>query len=135
VADQLGALYHWSPTTRRDRITTEGLRPGQPPTQGECPLHAVCLAPTPALAWVLSEPGDRLRIGAGFVWDLWMVRLQPTDDVEITTMRGPRIEEVRVRNPIPPDRLWYVGTRDEFNSPHTRPAGRTAPPPQPSGGV
>ena len=113
MAEQLGALYHWAPASRRKQINRRGLVPGQRPTvssgdDGFRQPH-VCLSPTPSLAWSLS--GGMPWTADVLEWDLWQVRLEPDDDVQIRGQWGAVIEEVQVRNRIPKSRLWLVGSR------------------------
>jgi hypothetical protein len=124
--DVLGALYHWSPASRRVEIMRQGLRPFSKATaSSELLWPYICLSPTPAAAWGLS--GDMEWLSEIEEWDLWMVRLESTDEVHVKANFGPVIKEVRVRNALPADRLWYVATRsplsalDEDGKPATGP--------------
>lgn len=108
MAEQLGALYHWSPRDRRKQIVRHGLRPSCPPTTCTEPYDAVCLSPTPSMAWALS---GQTRWTDVEHWDLWQVRLADTDTVDIRGMYGNTIEEIRVHNRIPKARLWWIGER------------------------
>lgn len=45
-------------------------------------------------------------------WDLWQVRLEDTDSVSIRPEFGPVVQEIKVYNAIPADRLWHVGERE-----------------------
>jgi hypothetical protein len=110
MAEVLGALFHWSPRDRRRNILREGLRPYERPVchTGELSHPYVCFGPTPSAAWSLS--GDTLEDDFGG-WDLWQVRLTDGDSVSVPQMWGGEIREVRVRNAIAAERLWYVATR------------------------
>jgi hypothetical protein len=112
----LPPLYHWSPRERREAIRDEGLKPyrrsttlADPAAEWAHGFGCVCLAPTPARAWALS--GDMQHLSEIEAWDLWQVALADTDEVRVRAEFGPRIQEVRVFNPIPADRLWWVATR------------------------
>jgi len=104
----LHPLFHWSPAARRAAIERRGLRIDSPPTVDSRHWGRVCVCMSPSHAWALSagyvgEPGQ--------VWDLWMVQLSKQDDVEVMPFTGNIIEEIRISNNIPRDRLWYVGAR------------------------
>lgn len=107
----LPALYHWSPTERRVEILRDGLKP-----YSAAVLHSlgnfpyVCLSPTPSSAWSMS--GDMEWASEIESWDLWQVRLNEHDEVHVRAEFGNRIVEVRVRNSIAAERLWYVATRE-----------------------
>jgi hypothetical protein len=110
----LPALYHWSPEERRKEIRANGLRPyartrfleGETKGLG---FPYICLSPSPSLAWSLS--GDLSHETEYEDWDLWQVRLSRDDEVEVRAEFGDEIKEVRVRNAISGDRVWYVATR------------------------
>jgi hypothetical protein len=106
---RLGVLYHWSPTDRRAGILEHGLLPAQPNTVASCALPYVCLGFSPAGAWAIS--GDTIDDPEEVSWDLWQVQLDLTDQVAIQSEFGPVLREVNVANPIPPARMWWVGTR------------------------
>lgn len=108
MTEVLGALYHWSPRARRAAIREHGLVAGSPVTVCTSPMKAVCFAADPAVGWALSGGTEWVE---ATTWDLWMVRLDDTDSVEITPQWGARISEVRVRGDIPAGRLWWVGER------------------------
>lgn len=124
----LGHLYHWSPRSRLGGIRREGLQPGKrnvsgrtahasdewipsvpgtPRPTGEFRQPAVCLSPSPAVAWAYSH-GVWGTLGT---FDLWEVRLVDTDDVEVLRQWGAQVNEVRVHNRIPKRRLVWVGER------------------------
>ena len=103
-------LYHWSPTERRAAIQKEGLQPYSPSMSHEGYAYAhICLATTPSAAWGISGDMDWGREEES--WDLWQVRLAEGDEVHYRAEFGNVLKEVRVANTIPPDRVWYVGTR------------------------
>lgn len=110
----LPALYHWSPTSRREAILRDGLRMDADATvcSGDPighPFRCICLSPSPSAAWSLSGAMEWCQeIEA---WDLWQVRLADGDEVHIRPDFGPVIQEIKVRTPIPADRLWWVGER------------------------
>jgi hypothetical protein len=110
VTEVLEALFHWSPTERRKLIRERGLHPFKRPvihSQDNLGYPYVSLSPTPSAGWSLSGAiVDEID-----EWDLWMVRLADTDAIHVRSDFGPVIQEVKVSNVIPPDRLWYVGTR------------------------
>lgn len=105
----LAALYHWAPSERYDSIRARGLVAGSLPAVASVALHTVCLGPDPQQAWALS--GAMEWLADVDEWDLWQVVLGPNDEVMIRAEFGPQIYEVKVRNSIPPDRLWFVGRR------------------------
>lgn len=107
----LPVLYHWSPTARREEILREGLKPYSAPVthSGEERYPYLCFSPRPSRAWGLS--GDMEWTSNHEEWDLWEVRLVDGDEVHIRPGFGPEIAEVRVRNAIPADRVWYVASR------------------------
>jgi hypothetical protein len=104
----LGPLYHWSPVERRESIKANGLRPGSPAMVASVELEHVCLGFDPASTWAISGAMDFAEADD---WDLWLVHLGEHDSVSVRSEFGPRLQEVKVRNVIPPDRLWYVGQR------------------------
>lgn len=108
----LPALYHWAPASRRDSIRTEGLRPFSPPTvcTGGLAYDCICLGFTPSGAWGLSGGIDRDHDEVEH-WDLWQVRLSDHDEVHIRPLFGDVLTEIKVRSPIPPDRIWWVAER------------------------
>lgn len=107
----LPALFHWSPTTNRESILRDGLKPYSAPVvhSGAESFPYICLSPTPSSAWGLS--GDMGWVSTIEEWDLWQVWLREGDEVDIRGDFGPIIREVRVRNALPGDRVWYVATR------------------------
>lgn len=109
MSEQLGALFHWSPVSRREAILREGLRPFCEPTVASGPQPYISLGPTPSAAWGLS--GDMDWMADEDQWDLWQVRLRDGDDVRARLDFAPRIVEIKVHTVIPPDRLWWVGQR------------------------
>lgn len=113
MSERLGALYHWSPVSRRKQILRKGLRPFQRATvstgdDGFRQPH-VCLGTTPSAAWAVS--GDMGWTKHIVEWDLWQVRLAETDEVHFMSIWGDQIEEVQVRNRILKSQIWMVGTR------------------------
>lgn len=120
LSSDLGPLYHWSPRGRLSSINRLGLVPGMRnlagPTyhdpndksKGEFRQDGVCFSTDPATAWAYSH--ETWRSTGKF--DLWMVILQPEDEVHILPMWGGRIIEVRVKNRIPKRRLIWVGERE-----------------------
>lgn len=112
----LPAMFHWSPRERREAIQREGLVPYSDPTihtgdeEGKkLAFPYLCLSPTPSAAWGLS--GDMEWASEIEEWDLWQVRLQEGDEITIRGDFVPRISEVRVKNAIAAERVWYVATR------------------------
>src|SRR4051794_20540121 len=111
----LPPLYHWSPKERRSQIRKEGLLPYSrtrfaPDDSGLAVGYPyVCLSTSPSQAWGLS--GDIDHEFEYDEWDLWQVNLSDDDEVFIRAEFGRTIKEVRVRNPVPPDRIWHVGVR------------------------
>lgn len=107
----LTPLYHWAPADRHDAIHREGLRPGSEPTVARTHLQYVCLGADPAMAWKIS--GAMEWVSEIEVWDLWQARICADDELLVRPTYGPLIEEIKVRGPIPPDRLWWVGRRSD----------------------
>lgn len=115
----LPQLFHWSPRDRRDAIRADGLRPYSPPAVTSEDASAewahgfgcICLAPTASGAWGLS--GDMQHVSEIEEWDLWQVTLADTDEIRVRAEFGPTVREVRVFNPVPADRLWWVATRGD----------------------
>lgn len=124
----LGPLYHWSPRDRIGSIRRQGLTPGKRNLNGpiwhglsggdeglgEYRQDSISFATDPATAWNYSHGTWRSE----GTFDLWQVYLEDTDDVEVRTIRGNRIIEVRVRNRIPRRRLIMIGERS--SSAHVR---------------
>lgn len=104
----LHPLFHWSPTERRPSIQRRGLRLNSRPVTSTARCDYICLSLSPSLAWSLSAGacGDR-----GQEWDCWQISLAPGDEVEVRPFSGNRVQELRVRNPIPKSRVWLVGSR------------------------
>lgn len=104
-------LYHWAPTARRTTILQQGLVLYSDPVTHAGPeaYPYLCMSPRPSRAWGLS--GDMEWVGEVESWDLWEVRLASGDEVHVRPFFGDEIEEIKVRNSIPADRVWYVATR------------------------
>lgn len=110
----LHPLFHWSPTTRRERIERDGLQVDSEPVCHSARFAVVCVSQSPSQAWALSagvfgRPGQR--------WDCWQVTLDGEDELEVVPFQGNRIAELRVRNDIPVSRLWRVGARRVSTAP------------------
>ena len=119
-------LYHWSPERHRSSIVRRGLRPSTPTAVWERPLKpgelvghrtedlpedsllAVCFGTTPSTAWAYS---GALSAQRGETWDLWQIELAADDEVHFRSTWGNRFDEVRIVNPIPRSRCWFVGSR------------------------
>lgn len=108
--------YHWSPKDRREAIRADGLKPYSPPVLTMEPaadwahgFGCICLGLTPARAWSLS--GDMQHVSEIEEWDLWQIALADGDEIRVRAEFGPCIKEIRVFNPIPADRLWWVAER------------------------
>lgn len=108
-------LYHWSPADRYESIRRDGLRPNSRPTVASSELHYICLGADPQTAWSIS--GATEWCSEIEKWDLWIVHIGPHDDVYVRPMYGPKIEEVKIRGMIPPDRMWWVGRREDHGVP------------------
>lgn len=104
---RLGPLYHWAPAGRRAAILAEGLVPGKSNTVATTPLDYLCLGFSASGAWALSG-GTVEHVEA---WDLWQVDLADGDWVRVREECGPTMCEVTLAKPVPPDRIWLVGTR------------------------
>lgn len=109
-------LYHWAPGRRREAILREGLRPYSAPVvhgTGEDERFSfpyICLGVTPSAAWGLSG-GTLAEDEFAEGWDLWQVRLAETADTHVLPFWGSLPQEVRVRNAVGADCVWYVATR------------------------
>ena len=119
-------LYHWSPEKYRRSIVRSGLRPTsltavyeRPVKPGERLGHwvedlseesllAVCFGTSPSTAWAYS---GALSSERGETWDLWQIELKPQDEVHFRSAWGNKLDEVRIANPIPRGRCWFVGSR------------------------
>lgn len=125
-------LFHWSPADRYEDILSNGLRvlsPGVDTTpqfndQGETTGTEVylrwpwiCFSSDPMAAWQLSgditgawsHPEEEGGIRA---WDLWQITTDVNDEIHIRPEFGNRIEEVRIHNGIPVDRIRWVARRE-----------------------
>lgn len=111
----LSPLYHWSPADRYDAISKEGLRPGSPANVATEPLSYLCFGTSPTNAWRVS--GAMEWVSEVDEWDLWQAIIVATDLLYVRSDWGPDIVEVKIRNPIPVDRLWWVGRRDKDGVP------------------
>ena len=119
---RLDPLYHWAPRRLRETILREGLRvlsPSRPalnPVTNEVETPAypwLCLGTSPRAAWNLVLEPDVEEEG----WDLWEVSLGKRDTVSARTdFDVPYINEVRLENSIPADRIFWVGSR--YRWPH-----------------
>lgn len=112
---RLSPLYHWSPADRYQSIREHGLRPAQPSTTAGGPLQYICLAPDPQTAWSIS--GAMEYLSEIEYWDLWLAHLGDTDEIHIRSEFGPRVYEIRVRGPVPPNQLWWIGRRYDLGVP------------------
>lgn len=116
MSEVLGALYHWAPVDRRVGILQQGLVPyANAVCHGEVEGRSlsypyVCLGLTPSGAWGLSGGSDS-DVQGEYDWDLWQVRLADSDHVDVLSTWGAVLREVRVRNAITADRVWWVATR------------------------
>jgi hypothetical protein len=108
----LPVLYHWSPVDRRDSIRKEGLVPFSEPTvqSGHLFFPYICLGASASCAWAYS--GDMDWVSEIEIWDLWQVVLGENDEVRFRPTYGNRLEEIKVYNTIPADRVWFVATRE-----------------------
>lgn len=107
----IGPIYHWSPSSRRDSILRDGLKIFSEPVthSGEESYPYLCFGTSPSAAWGLS--GDMEWNSEHENWDLWQIRLSDDDEVHYRADFGPNIKEIRTRNSIPVDRVWFVGKR------------------------
>ncbi|MFA5234075.1 MAG: hypothetical protein WC390_06700 [Sulfurimonas sp.] len=104
----LGQLYHWSPKENRIDILKNGLQIMSKSSSDYVPLPWICLGTTPSTAWSYTLAEQR-EIET---WDLWQVSLQEHDHMVIRSDLGPYIQEVRIHNGLPADRIWWIGERD-----------------------
>lgn len=103
-------LYHWSPSDRYDSIRLGGLRPLQEQTVASGRLHYICASPDPRRAWLLS--GATEWCNEIDEWDLWSIFVAESDEIHVRPYFGTRAEEFKIRNPVGPERLWWVGRRN-----------------------
>lgn len=104
----LHPLFHYAPAERRAAIQRRGLALRSRPVAHSFRADYLCFSLSASQAWMLSAAVFGQR---GQEWDCWQVSLAPTDEVEVREFWGNRIEEIRVRNPIPKSRLWLIGSR------------------------
>lgn len=116
---ELGPLYHWSPRERLAGIKRQGLRIGKANINGSAYENSVTgktehyfqdsisFSLDPGMAWNYSH-GCWKSEG---IFDLWMVILEPTDEVRVSPSWGGRLHEIRVHNHIPKKRLIWIGER------------------------
>lgn len=102
----LEQLFHWSPADRFDSISQQGLIPGSFHVTCTEPQTVIFLSPDPRTAWELSG-----AVGTARDWDLWQVTVDDDDEIHIRAEFGPRVQEVRIHNPIPPGRLFHLARR------------------------
>lgn len=76
----------------------------------QCPY--ICLATTPSCAWGLS--GDMMSVTEIDEWDLWQVHVADSDHIKIRSDLGVVIQEIRVLNAVPADRVWWVAERRDM---------------------
>lgn len=103
-------LFHWSPAERYASVRRHGLLPDQRATVASSSLHYICASPDPQRAWLLSGAADWCQEIEQ--WDLWMLTVVDTDELHVRPFFGRWVEEIKLRNPIPPERLWWCGRRD-----------------------
>jgi hypothetical protein len=110
-------LYHWTPSTNRNRISRYGLMPGSRSLQHGWRPPYVCLGDDPYLAWALS--GDMWPDIHS--WDLWMVNTCHQDSIpgwEVILDTYPDtgrhyIKEYRIYYRIFKRDLHYLATRTQ----------------------
>lgn len=73
------------------------------------PQDAVCCGVDPQGAWMLSAGTEWCSHIPE--WDLWQVQIGGDDHVWVRPEYGPRVYEVRIVGPVPPERVWWVGRR------------------------
>jgi hypothetical protein len=112
----IGFLYHWSPRSRYKNINRRGLRldhsAGPTTSSSICVSDArpvLCFGTSAIEAWSLSA--ELTYTPAGW-WDLWSIHVKDTDEVLALPTWGNRLSEIRLFNPVPRSRLWYVGSRE-----------------------
>lgn len=113
------ALYHWSPADRYTAIRREGLRPRADTTVSSSPQHHLCFGTSPRRAWALS--GAVEWCSDIDQWDLWLFEPTGFDELYFRPAYGGRVEEVNIRGPISPDRLWWAGRRYDLGVPQDEP--------------
>lgn len=118
---EIGALYHWSPRARFKNINRNGLRldhrAGATTSSEMCVTtigdgetrRVLCFGTSAIEAWSLSAELNYTPAG---MWDLWSFFIHETDEVLALPMWGNRLSEIRLFNPVPRKRLWYVGERE-----------------------
>lgn len=111
-------VYHWSPSSNRDNILKSGLIINQEheyenPCNGEievwkCPYICTSLDPYTALVYV------KPTFDAGVPpLDLFQISISTNDSCYFRNDGGVNIIEVRLLNTIPPDRIRYLGSRED----------------------
>lgn len=116
---EIGPLYHWSPRDRLASIRKLGLVPGKRNFHGSTYINHVTSEEEEYL-----QPSVSFSLDAATAWnyshgcwksegefDLWMVVLNPSDEVHVQPCWGSRINEIRVANRIPKKRLTWIGER------------------------
>lgn len=105
-------LFHWSPTTNRQRIQHDGFKPSSWSIDREWRPPYICFADDPWMAWRLS--GDVHPEIAS--WDLWQTWSNVPSGMEAIydTRRDngePYVKEWRVYERIYKRSVWYVASR------------------------
>lgn len=120
---ELGPVFHWAPTRLHRTISREGLRvytygePTENPVTGRAVrvgFPYLCFGTSPRTAWNLLPEAEREYDDddpKAEGWDLWEVELARGDEIQVRDDWTPKIREVRTRNSITADRIWYVGHR------------------------
>lgn len=107
-------VYHWAPSERREEILRDGLKVySQPVTHtSDHRFPYLCFGFTPSGAWGYSgaiEWANEIE-----EWDLWQVSLTKDDEIHIRSEFGNELIELRVKNSIHAERIWFVGQRSDM---------------------
>lgn len=121
---RLEPLYHWAPSERRTAILKGGLVPYSAPVvhgaTGEADERLafayLCFGLTAQTAWAYSAASRDGLEDEFDGWDLWQVWPGERAAMHALPHWGPEIQEVRITNAVPADRLWYVATRRSLSA-------------------
>ncbi len=116
----LTPLYHWAPANRFEEIRRTGMKIYRSPTVAGSALPYICASPDPQTAWKYSGAMD--WVNEISTWDLWLLHLAMTDECWVRPDYGPLVIEIKIKSEIPPDRLWWVGRRQDLGVPDPAPA-------------
>lgn len=114
----LDIVYHWSPSSNRKSILTNGLQLFQKSFEYVNPVTKkdevwltpyICTGTTPWVALCYCIPTFDGEIPP---LDLYQIILSDMDAVVFRNDKSREIIEVRIQNTIPPDRINYIASRE-----------------------